>query len=53
MVVGVDGMVGAVAVVGVVGVVEDVGVHSGAKLHAVLPHSKNIEAGILKKIKSP
>ena len=29
-----------------------VSVHSGAKLHAALPDSKNIEAGILKKIKS-
>ena len=29
-----------------------VGIHSGAKLHVVLPDSKNIGAGILKKIKS-
>ena len=27
--------------------------HSGAKLHAVLPDSKNFEAGILKKSTSP
>ena len=26
-------------------------IHSGAKLHAVLPDSKNFEAGILKKLK--